>query len=121
MPNFSNLPALSLYIHIPWCVRKCPYCDFNSHEIREQPSETHYLNALLADLEQDLPKVWGRSVHSIFIGGGTPSVFSPDFYQQLLAGIRSRLKLLPQAEITLEANPGTVDSARFQGDRRAHV
>jgi len=121
MPNFSNLPTLSLYIHIPWCVRKCPYCDFNSHEIREQPSETQYLNALLADLEQDLPKVWGRSVHSIFIGGGTPSVFSPEFYQQLLAGIRSRIKLLPQAEITLEANPGTVDSARFQGYRAAGI
>jgi oxygen-independent coproporphyrinogen-3 oxidase len=121
MPNFTQLPALSLYIHIPWCVRKCPYCDFNSHEIREQPSETQYLNALLADLEQDLPKVWGRSVHSIFIGGGTPSVFSPDFYQRLLTEIRSRIKLLPQAEITLEANPGTVDSARFKGYREAGI
>lgn len=121
MPAFTTLPPLSLYIHIPWCVRKCPYCDFNSHQIREQPSETAYLNALLADLEQDLPNVWGRSVQSIFIGGGTPSVFSPEFYDELLTSIRGRIKVSAQAEITLEANPGTVDSARFQGYHAAGI
>lgn len=119
--QFATLPPLSLYVHIPWCVRKCPYCDFNSHEIRDPVPEADYLAALLADLEQDLPLVWGRKITSIFIGGGTPSVLSPDTVEQLLSGIRARIHVLPNAEITLEANPATVDSVRFQGFRQAGI
>jgi putative oxygen-independent coproporphyrinogen III oxidase len=108
MLNFASLPPLSLYVHIPWCVRKCPYCDFNSHEARAKIPEQEYINALLRDLEQDLPRVWGRIVHTIFIGGGTPSLFSPEAIDRLLSGIRARLPLDQNVEITLEANPGTV-------------
>ncbi|HDN27440.1 MAG TPA: radical SAM family heme chaperone HemW [Thioploca sp.] len=121
MFHFTTLPPLSLYIHIPWCVRKCPYCDFNSHQIRGDIPENDYVAALLADLEQDLPRVWGRIVRSIFIGGGTPSVLSPEAIYNLLSGIRARLSVTADAEITLEANPGTVDSARFQGFREAGI
>ena len=121
MFNFTTQLPLSLYIHIPWCVRKCPYCDFNSHQIRNELPEKDYIAALFADLEQDLPKVWGRSVRSIFIGGGTPSLFSPDAIDELLSGIRARLPLIANAEITLEANPGTVDSTRFVGFRQAGI
>ena len=108
MFNFSALPPLSLYVHLPWCVRKCPYCDFNSHEARAAIPEREYVEALLRDLEQDLPRVWSRPIYSIFIGGGTPSLFSPESIDQLLSGLRARLALGQDIEITLEANPGTV-------------
>ena len=119
--NFTATPPLSLYIHIPWCVRKCPYCDFNSHEVRGDIPEQDYVAALVADLEQDLPLVWGRTVESVFIGGGTPSLFSPGAIERLLGDIRARLPLKPDAEITLEANPGTVDRERFAGFREAGI
>jgi len=121
MFDFPAPPPLSLYIHIPWCVRKCPYCDFNSHEVRDAVPEQAYVEALIADLEQDLPLVWGRAVESIFIGGGTPSLFSPQAIDRVLGAVRARLTLTPGAEITLEANPGTVDQARFRGFREAGV
>ena len=121
MFNFTATPPLSLYIHIPWCARKCPYCDFNSHEAREEIPEAAYIDALIADLEQDLPAVWGRTVETVFFGGGTPSLFSPEGIDRLLADIRARIPLKPQAEITLEANPGTVDHARFKGFREAGI
>jgi oxygen-independent coproporphyrinogen-3 oxidase len=121
MFEFTATPPLSLYIHIPWCVRKCPYCDFNSHEMREGIPEQAYVAALVTDLERELPKVWGRTVETVFIGGGTPSLFSPDGIEQLLNAVRARLPLKPDAEITLEANPGTVDSKRFRGFREAGI
>jgi oxygen-independent coproporphyrinogen-3 oxidase len=114
-------PPLSLYIHIPWCLRKCPYCDFNSYAIENNNFEVAYINALISDLEQELPQVGGRLVHSIFIGGGTPSVFSPEGIAQLLAYVQMRLNVAPTAEITLEANPGTLESGRFAGYREAGV
>jgi putative oxygen-independent coproporphyrinogen III oxidase len=119
--RFAALPPLSLYVHLPWCVKKCPYCDFNSHERSGALPEAEYLAALTRDLESMLPSVWGRRVHSIFIGGGTPSLFSAQAIDELLAGIRSRLQVEPDAEITLEANPGTVESGRFRGYRAAGV
>ncbi len=112
-PRFSALPPLSLYVHIPWCLRKCPYCDFNSHEARGELPEAQYVDALLADLETTLPHVWGRKVVSVFIGGGTPSLFAAESIDRLLAGIRARLPILPGAEITLEANPGTFERQKF--------
>ena len=115
------LPQHALYVHIPWCVRKCPYCDFNSHERSGSLPEAEYLGVLFRDLEASLPHIWGRRVTSIFIGGGTPSLFSPDSIDALLSGVRARLSLDPQAEITLEANPGTVEAARFRGFRAAGV
>ena len=141
------LPPLSLYVHLPWCIRKCPYCDFNSHELSVPPTlplvaaprggssglgrpgagwagelpEQRYLDALFADLEAALPLVWGRTVHSIFIGGGTPSLFSPEAIDRLLAGIRARLRLAPDCEVTLEANPGTFEKDRFKAFRAAGV
>jgi len=121
MFKFTALPPLSLYVHFPWCVRKCPYCDFNSHALRDVLPEEQYIDALLADLEQDLPRVWGRPVRSIFLGGGTPSLFSPEAIERLLAGVRARVVLVPEAEITLEANPGTVETERFRGYRAAGV
>ena len=121
MFNFTATPPLSLYVHIPWCVRKCPYCDFNSHALKDDIPEQAYVNALLADLEHDLPAVWGRAVDTVFIGGGTPSLFSPDAIDRLLCGIRARITLDPAAEITLEANPGTVDREHFRGFREAGV
>jgi putative oxygen-independent coproporphyrinogen III oxidase len=121
MFNFTATPPLSLYIHIPWCARKCPYCDFNSHEAREDVPEERYITALIADLEQDLPAVWGRTVESLFIGGGTPSLFSARAIARLLSEIRARIPLKPAAEITLEANPGTVDQAHFDGFREAGI
>ena len=121
MFHFSALPPLSLYIHFPWCVRKCPYCDFNSHALRGEIPEAQYIDALLTDLEQDLPRIWGRPVRSIFLGGGTPSLFSPEAIERLLAGVRARVTLVPEAEITLEANPGTVETERFRGYRDAGV
>ena len=147
--QLKSLPPLSLYVHLPWCIKKCPYCDFNSHEIA--PSVAHsvslpaprggaaglgrpgagvpaanvpeqaYINALIADLEASLPLIWGRTVHSIFIGGGTPSLFSPQAIDQLLGDIRARLKLNADCEITLEANPGTFEKDRFKAFRSAGV
>ena len=119
--RLEALPPLALYVHIPWCVRKCPYCDFNSHENRGALPEKSYLEALMRDLEARLPQVWGRPVVSVFIGGGTPSLFSPEAIDELLAGVRARVRLEPGAEITLEANPGTVEAARFAGFRQAGV
>jgi len=121
MFTFTATPPLSLYIHIPWCVRKCPYCDFNSHAVRDEIPEQAYMTALLADLEQELPAVWGRTVETVFIGGGTPSLISPAALDRLLAAIRARLHVKPGAEITLEANPGTVDQAKFAGFREAGI
>jgi len=121
MPIFSTPIPLSLYIHIPWCVRKCPYCDFNSHQAQEIIPEDRYITVLLQDLEENLPFIWGRSISSIFLGGGTPSLFSPEGIDKILIGIRSRLRLSPDAEITLEANPGTIDEVRFKGFRQAGI
>src|SRR3970282_600691 len=119
--QFNALPPLSLYIHIPWCVRKCPYCDFNSHEARGELPEDDYVAALLADLEAALPRVWGRPVFTVFIGGGTPSLLSVRALDALLSGVRARLPLAPDAEITLEANPGTAEAGKFAGFRAAGI
>ena len=119
--QLAALPPLSLYVHLPWCLRKCPYCDFNSHESSGAVPEQRYLDALCADLESALPLVWGRRVISIFIGGGTPSLFSPAGIDRLLADIRARLPLEPGCEITLEANPGTFERERFKAFRAAGV
>ncbi len=122
MLQLSSLPPLSLYVHLPWCLKKCPYCDFNSHEMRAADlPEQRYLDALVADLESALPLVWGRSVHSIFLGGGTPSLFAPESIARLLSDIRARLKLAADCEITLEANPGTFEKERFRAFRDAGV
>lgn len=115
-------PPLSLYVHFPWCVRKCPYCDFNSHAVRDGGiPEAAYIDALIADLEAALPQIWGRRIQTVFIGGGTPSLISPEGLDRLLAAVRSLTLLAPAAEITLEANPGTVEAARFKGFREAGV
>jgi oxygen-independent coproporphyrinogen-3 oxidase len=119
--KLAVLPPLALYVHIPWCVRKCPYCDFNSHERAGPLPEAEYVEKLLVDLESLLPSVWGRRLTSVFIGGGTPSLFAPESIDRLLSGVRARLPLEPDAEITLEANPGTVEAARFKGFRAAGV
>ena len=110
----SSLPPLSLYVHVPWCLRKCPYCDFNSHELKGELPERDYLEALQADLEQALPLVWGRQVISIFIGGGTPSLLSAAGLDRMLAMFRACLNVLPDAEITMEANPGVAEAGRFR-------
>ena len=120
-PRFRALPPLSLYIHIPWCARKCPYCDFNSHEARAPVPEERYVAALVADLEQALPRVWGRRVSSVFFGGGTPSLFSARAIEAILDAARARLPLAPDAEITLEANPGTVEAGKFRAFAAAGV
>jgi len=120
-PKFRALPPLSLYIHIPWCARKCPYCDFNSHEARAAVPEERYVAALIADLDQALPQVWGRRVHSVFFGGGTPSLFSARRIEGILSAARARLALAPDAEITLEANPGTAEAEKFRDFRAAGV
>ncbi len=124
--HLAALPPLSLYVHLPWCLKKCPYCDFNSHEFRngrELDAETadRYLAALRADLEAALPLIWGRRIVSIFIGGGTPSLFAPEAIGQLISDLRARLPLEPGCEITLEANPGTFERERFKGFRAAGV
>jgi putative oxygen-independent coproporphyrinogen III oxidase len=116
-----SLPPLALYIHMPWCVKKCPYCDFNSHRAPDALPVDAYVDALIADLEQDLPWVWGRTLHSIFIGGGTPSLFAPSAISRLLDAVSARLRVAPAAEITLEANPGTVEHGPFAGYRAAGV
>ncbi len=117
----ENLPPVSLYVHIPWCVRKCPYCDFNSHAANGDLPESAYVSALLADLEQDLPRVSGRTIETVFIGGGTPSLFSPQAIHALLMGIQEKVPITDGAEITLEANPGTAESGKFRGFREAGV
>jgi oxygen-independent coproporphyrinogen-3 oxidase len=120
--QFRDLPPLSLYVHIPWCAKKCPYCDFNSH-VNRSPDipEDAYVAALLADVEQELPDIWGRQVVSIFFGGGTPSLLSPGAIDRILSGLRARLALLPGCEITLEANPGTFEQEKFSEFRSAGV
>jgi oxygen-independent coproporphyrinogen-3 oxidase len=118
---FSEAIPLALYVHMPWCVRKCPYCDFNSHEARGPLPEMAYVDALLADLEQDLPRVWGRRIESVFIGGGTPSLLSAEALDRLLSGLRARLPLRPDLEISLEANPGTVEQGKFAEFRAAGI
>jgi putative oxygen-independent coproporphyrinogen III oxidase len=134
--TLAALPPLSVYVHLPWCLKKCPYCDFNSHEYRSPvPTaslmqvqttpvalpETAYLDALCADIESSLPLVWGRPVHSVFIGGGTPSLFSPAGIARLISDLRARLPLVPDCEITLEANPGTFEKDRFHAYKMAGV
>jgi len=123
--SLSSLPPLSLYVHLPWCLKKCPYCDFNSHEWQSgaggELPEQRYLDALCADLEHSLPLIWGRAVHSIFIGGGTPSLFSPAAIDRLISDLRARLNLEADCEITLEANPGTFEKDRFKAFRAAGV
>jgi oxygen-independent coproporphyrinogen-3 oxidase len=125
--QLGALPPLALYVHLPWCLKKCPYCDFNSHEMKAdggglgELTEGRYLDALAADLESALPLVWGRRVASVFVGGGTPSLFSPDGIDRLLADIRARVPLVPGAEVTLEANPGTFERERFRAFAAAGV
>lgn len=112
--TLTALPPLSLYIHFPWCERKCPYCDFNSHQVKDGGfNESRYIETLIADLQTELPNVWGRRVHTIFIGGGTPSLLSPKALDQLLSHVRALIPIEPHAEITLEANPGSVESGKF--------
>ncbi len=124
--QLPSLPPLSLYVHLPWCLKKCPYCDFNSHEFRgldtnDALPQQRYVDALIADLETSLPWVWGRPVYSVFLGGGTPSLFSPAAIDRLIGAIRARLPLEPDCEITLEANPGTFEKDRFRAFRQAGV
>ena len=121
--SLAALPPLSIYVHLPWCLKKCPYCDFNSHEWRAGAGlpQTRYLDALRCDLEAALPFIWGRRIHSVFIGGGTPSLFSPEGIDRLLADLRARLPLEPGLEISLEANPGTFERDRFRAYRAAGV
>ncbi|HRO62741.1 radical SAM family heme chaperone HemW [Thermomonas sp.] len=121
MPSMLTTPPLALYVHIPWCARKCPYCDFNSHQQRGALPFTAYVDALIADLEFDLPLVWGRIVHSVFFGGGTPSLFPPEAIDRFLQQASARLRFAPNAEITLEANPGTLEHGPFPGYRKAGV
>lgn len=129
-PKLTALPPLSLYIHFPWCEKKCPYCDFNSHQIKDRSEnskkaqgfdEARYIKALIADLETELPRIWGRQVHSIFIGGGTPSLMSADGMNELLSAIRARVNLEPDCEITMEANPGSVETDKFAGFAKAGI
>lgn len=119
--KLSQLPPLSLYVHLPWCIRKCPYCDFNSHERRGELPEGEYVDALVADLEASLPDVWGRRLHTMFLGGGTPSLFAPESIDRLITAVRTRMKVDPGTEITMEANPGTFEMERFRGFRAAGV
>ena len=121
LQQFDTPLPLSLYVHIPWCVRKCPYCDFNSHESKHDIPEAHYVDLLLQDLEQDLPRVWGRRLSSIFIGGGTPSLFSAESLDRLLSGVRALLPFLGDIEITMEANPGTAEAKKFKDFRAAGI
>ncbi|MEY4495817.1 MAG: hypothetical protein RL744_881 [Pseudomonadota bacterium] len=133
-PKLTALPPLSLYIHFPWCEKKCPYCDFNSHQIKDSVGnadsgakasrgfdEVRYIQALITDLETELPRIWGRQVHSIFIGGGTPSLMSAEGMNELLSAIRARVNLEPDCEITMEANPGSVETEKFAGFANAGI
>ncbi len=123
--QLNALPPLSLYVHLPWCLKKCPYCDFNSHEFRagDDASTTQdaYIDALFADLEASLPLIWGRSIQTVFLGGGTPSLFDPAAIDRLISGIRARVRLAPDAEVTMEANPGTFEKDRFKAFRQAGI
>ncbi|RNF32553.1 coproporphyrinogen III oxidase [Massilia aurea] len=119
--NLSALPPLSLYVHWPWCVRKCPYCDFNSHEAKGELPEQAYLDALRLDLEQSLPLIWGRKIHTVFIGGGTPSLMSAAGLDRLMSDLRTLLPLELDAEITMEANPGTFEAERFKSYRESGI
>ena len=123
--QLPGLPPLSLYVHLPWCIKKCPYCDFNSHEWRgpedARSVQDAYIEALFADLEASLPLIWGRTVHTVFFGGGTPSLFSPEAIDRLVSGLRARLRLSADCEITLEANPGTFEKDRFRAFRQAGI
>ena len=127
--SLTALPPLALYVHVPWCVKKCPYCDFNSHELKQDLSDSHsakqwemaYIDALLRDLESNLPDVWGRRLVSVYIGGGTPSVLSAHAMDVLLAGIRARMPQVADIEVTMEANPGTLDTGKLEGFRDAGV
>lgn len=119
--EFRVSPPLALYVHVPWCVRKCPYCDFNSHEAHGTIPEREYVDALIADLQSALPLIWGRPVVSVFFGGGTPSLLSPAAIDELITAFRALAMLSPDAEITLEANPGTVEAEKFAGFRAAGV
>ena len=121
MTGLLSNPPLSLYVHMPWCVRKCPYCDFNSHTVADELPAENYIRALVADLEQDLPLVWGRPVQSIYFGGGTPSLFSADRIADFLSAARARLNLRPDVEITLEANPGTIEHDSFSAYAQAGI
>jgi oxygen-independent coproporphyrinogen-3 oxidase len=125
IPRLAMPPPVALYIHIPWCVKKCPYCDFNSHEYKDTQNfsdlESMYVNALIKDLEFSLPKIWGRKIHSIFFGGGTPSLFSGKAIQKILGNVRALTPILYDAEITLEANPGTIDTNHFESYKEAGV
>lgn len=121
LSGLKNPPPLSLYIHIPWCVKKCPYCDFNSHESRQEIPEKRYIAALIADLEQSVPRIYGRKVKSVFFGGGTPSLFSAEAIDQILSAVGALTPLEYDAEITLEANPGTVETTRFAGYKQAGI
>ena len=119
--EFRVSPPLALYVHVPWCVQKCPYCDFNSHEANGEIPERQYVDALIADLQSALPLIWGRPVVSVFFGGGTPSLLSPAAIDELITAFRTLAMLAPDAEITLEANPGTVEAEKFAGFRAAGV
>jgi oxygen-independent coproporphyrinogen-3 oxidase len=123
--QLNALPPLSLYVHLPWCLKKCPYCDFNSHEFRSgddaASTQDAYINALFADLEASLPLIWGRSIQTVFLGGGTPSLFDPEAIDRLVGGIRARVRLAPDAEVTMEANPGTFEKDRFRAFRQAGI
>lgn len=118
---FSGIPPLGLYIHLPWCERKCPYCDFNSYTVDGEIPQQAYVDALLNDLEQDLPLIWGRSIDSIFIGGGTPSLFSAAEIDRLLSGLRALLNFAPAIEVTLESNPGSAERNNYSGYRAAGI
>ncbi|MET3117855.1 putative oxygen-independent coproporphyrinogen III oxidase [Undibacterium sp. GrIS 1.8] len=119
--NFTSLPPLSLYIHFPWCVKKCPYCDFNSHEVKSSFDETMYLDAVRADLEAALPLIWGRKIYTIFIGGGTPSLMSAAGLDRLMSDVRTLLPIDGAAEITMEANPGTFEAEKFRSYRQSGI
>ncbi len=122
MLNFTSNPPLSLYIHLPWCIKKCPYCDFNSHATNKDVfPEAAYVDALISDLESELPRIWGRPIASIFIGGGTPSLFSAEAIDRLMAALRSRLTFYQNTEVTMEANPGSAEAERFKAYRESGI
>jgi putative oxygen-independent coproporphyrinogen III oxidase len=120
-PLLTSLPSLALYVHVPWCLRKCPYCDFNSHEARGEVPAAAYVEALISDLDRALPAIWGRRVSTVFFGGGTPSLLGAEAIDAVISAVRARVPLAPDAEITLEANPGTAEAERFAGYRSAGV
>ena len=119
--TFHQNPPLSLYVHLPWCVKICPYCDFNSHETASLTEEDAYIEAVIRDVETELPRIWGRTISSVFIGGGTPSLFSADAIEKLMSALRARLNIHPEREITMEANPGTAEAEKFKAYRQAGI